>query len=74
MVFNEKEGLSTAAIAGIVVACLMFVFIVAAVMMFMMHKKQQEAALKSVRSNGHHASKISAAGSQAKGNAVAPIS
>ncbi|XP_022660631.1 uncharacterized protein LOC111250135 [Varroa destructor] len=74
MVFNEKEGLSTAAIAGIVVACLMFVFIVAAVMMFMMHKKQQEAALKSVRSNGHHASKISAAGSQAKGNAVAPLS
>ncbi|XP_028966999.1 uncharacterized protein LOC100898464 [Galendromus occidentalis] len=62
IVFNEKEGLSTAAIAGIVVACMMSVFIVAAVMMFMMHKKQaQEAAMKIARQNGKH-----------KANAVAP--
>ncbi|OQR76364.1 hypothetical protein BIW11_00609 [Tropilaelaps mercedesae] len=75
MVFNEKEGLSTAAIAGIVVACMMFVFIVAALMMFMMHKKQaQEAALKNARANGHHPPKPAAAGSQPKGNAVAPSS
>ncbi|CAN7938966.1 unnamed protein product, partial [Ixodes hexagonus] len=42
----EDAGLSTAAIAGIVVACLMSVFIVAAVMMFMVHKKQSTSSSK----------------------------
>nr|XP_054931089.1 uncharacterized protein LOC126538961 [Dermacentor andersoni] len=45
-VFEVEDGLSTAAIAGIVVACLMSVFIIAAVMMFMMHKKQHTGSAK----------------------------
>ncbi|XP_075731478.1 uncharacterized protein LOC119181053 isoform X2 [Rhipicephalus microplus] len=45
-VFEVEDGLSTAAIAGIVVACLMSVFIIAAVLMFMMHKKQHTGSAK----------------------------
>ncbi|CAN8028114.1 unnamed protein product [Ixodes persulcatus] len=45
-VFEVEDGLSTAAIAGIVVACLMSVFIIAAVMMFMVHKKQSTSSSK----------------------------
>ncbi|XP_077549444.1 uncharacterized protein LOC144162683 [Haemaphysalis longicornis] len=45
-VFEVEDGLSTAAIAGIVVACLMSVFIIAAVMMFMVHKKHNTGSAK----------------------------